>query len=138
MRAELEGQCARARLEGVTFTGFVDGTVKTALLAAAKWLVVPSHWQEPLGLVALEARSVGVPCIATRDGGLPEAAGTEALFCTPGDAVPLAAALRQASHMSEHEYAERSARTVAALAAERPLPSFYVDAYLQLRRGTAP
>ena len=35
-------------------------------------LVVPSQWDEPLGLVPLEALASGVAVLATRRGGLPE------------------------------------------------------------------
>jgi glycosyltransferase involved in cell wall biosynthesis len=35
-------------------------------------VVVPSAWQEPFGLVTIEAFSYGIPVIATRSGGLPE------------------------------------------------------------------
>lgn len=34
--------------------------------------VVPSRFEEPFGLVAVEAGMAGLPCIATRRGGLPE------------------------------------------------------------------
>ena len=49
----------------------------------AKWMVTPPHTQEDLGLTPLEARSVGVPCIASTDGGVKETAGPHALFCKP-------------------------------------------------------
>lgn len=35
-------------------------------------LVVPSRWQEPFGLVLIEAAASGVPVVATRCGGIPE------------------------------------------------------------------
>lgn len=35
-------------------------------------IVVPSRWQEPLGLIAIEAAACAKPVIATRTGGLPE------------------------------------------------------------------
>jgi glycogen synthase len=35
-------------------------------------VVVPSVWEEPFGLVAIEAMASGLPVIATRSGGLPE------------------------------------------------------------------
>jgi glycosyltransferase involved in cell wall biosynthesis len=36
--------------------------------------------REDFGLTAVEARNLGVPCIITRDGGLPEAGGKQALI----------------------------------------------------------
>lgn len=38
-------------------------------------LLVPTRWEEPFGRVVLEAQVNGIPVIATRSGGLPEAVG---------------------------------------------------------------
>lgn len=40
--------------------------------ASSDIVVVPSRWQEPLGLIAIEAAACGKPVVATRVGGLPE------------------------------------------------------------------
>ena len=61
-------------------------------------LVVPSVWNEPLGVVAFESLGYGVPVISSRSGGLPEilsGSGAGWLFDT-GDGAQLVAALRQA------------------------------------------
>jgi glycosyltransferase involved in cell wall biosynthesis len=47
------------------------------LFAAADVVVVPSVWHEVLGLVVLEANAAGIPVIASRLGGLPEAVSDE-------------------------------------------------------------
>jgi glycosyltransferase involved in cell wall biosynthesis len=132
MRAELEGQCTRAGVRGVRFLGFVGDELKVRLLASAKWLVAPSHAHEGLGLVVLEARHTGVPCIITRHGGLPEAGGRDAIVCEPRDVPGLAAALRSAAAMPESDYERRSTRTRDDLAGELVPMSFYPDAYLRL------
>jgi glycosyltransferase involved in cell wall biosynthesis len=36
-------------------------------------IVMPSRWQEPLGLISLEAGACRKPVVATRVGGIPEA-----------------------------------------------------------------
>ena len=66
----------QARLRSMTmsyahirFDGFVDAS---ALLAEIDLLIVPSLWEEPLSLVALEALSAGVPILTTGRGGLSE------------------------------------------------------------------
>lgn len=41
----------------------------------ARLLIAPSRWEEGFGMVALEAASCGIPVIASRRGGLPEAVG---------------------------------------------------------------
>jgi glycosyltransferase involved in cell wall biosynthesis len=43
-------------------------------------LIVPSRWGEGFGMVALEAQSCGIPVIASRRGGLPEAVGDGGLL----------------------------------------------------------
>ena len=139
LRAELEARAARAGVPGVRFLGFVDDGMKAGLLASAKWLVAPSHAHEGLGLVVLEARHAGVPCIIARHGGLPEAGGRDALVCEPRDVAGLAALLEMTATMSESEYLQRSLRTKAELANELVPMSFYSDAYLGLthrRHGT--
>jgi glycosyltransferase involved in cell wall biosynthesis len=53
----------------VRFLGFVD---PAEVYAAIDVLVVPSLWEEPFGMIVLEAYMQGVPVIAARRGGLPE------------------------------------------------------------------
>ncbi len=104
-------------------------------LKNARWAVVPPNTREDFGLTAVEARHLGVPCIITRDGGLPEAGGPQALVCQPADADGLATLLRQAATMTEREYAERSRRTREELATELEPMEFYPKAYRKILRG---
>ncbi|HSV36908.1 MAG TPA: glycosyltransferase family 4 protein [Ramlibacter sp.] len=55
--------------KNVRFLGFVD---PDQVYSAIDVLVVPSLWQEPLGMTVLEAYMHGVPVIVSRRGGLPE------------------------------------------------------------------
>jgi glycosyltransferase involved in cell wall biosynthesis len=66
-----------------------------ASFAAAAVAVAPSRWQEPLGLVAIEAMAAGTPVVVTRVGALPEVVAHErtGLVVEPGDAGALADAL---------------------------------------------
>jgi len=134
LRAHLEDECARRGVRGVTFAGFVAGSAKAHALAQAKWLVAPSHWQEPFGLVAIESRSVGVPCIIAADGGLPEAGGRDALVCVPGDVDSLVRRILDAATMPDAEYRARARRTQEDLARELAPMSFYADEYLRLAK----
>ena len=81
-----------------------------------------------MGLTPLEARSVGVPVIATRDGGLPEAAGPSALLCKPASVPDLKRCLLEAAAMSEAEYQERAGNRIGVVARVS-------DAHALLRRG---
>ena len=123
---------------GIDLPGFVTEEEKAAALRSAKWLVVPPHTREDMGITPLEARSVGVPVIATRDGGLPEAAGDAALLCRPGDVDDLKRCLLEAASMSEAEYAQRSRRAQESLADFLVPLSFYPQAYRRLAEGGTP
>lgn len=65
--------------------------------AACRFAVVPSRYEEPLGLVAVEAMAAGRAVIASRTGGLAEvvADGETGILVPPGDVGELAAALRR-------------------------------------------
>ncbi len=57
----------RCRLHGVVPPGEIQRYYRLGDL-----LVVPSEFEEPFGMVAIEAMSSGVPVLAARKGGLPE------------------------------------------------------------------
>ena len=67
------------------------------LLAAADAVVVPSIADESLPLIVLEAMAVGVPVLASRLAGIPEAVldGVTGRLFAPGDADALGALLRE-------------------------------------------
>jgi glycosyltransferase involved in cell wall biosynthesis/GT2 family glycosyltransferase len=73
-RGYLEPLVAReaAQLPNVDFRGLLDPTDATELIRSSRIVVVPSRWQEPGGLVALEAMAAGTPIVAYRRGGLQE------------------------------------------------------------------
>jgi glycosyltransferase involved in cell wall biosynthesis len=135
LRPGIESKIADYGLANVQITGFVDEATKAERVKNARWMVVPPHTNEDFGLTAIEARSLGVPCIITRDGGLPEAGGRQALACEPGSAPALARLLEQAARMSEEEYVDRANRTLAELRRELEPTEFYAQAYRRILRG---
>jgi len=60
-------------------------------------VVVPSRWQEPLGLISLEAGACRKPVVATRVGGIPEVVedGVNGFLVEPGDVDGLAERVSQ-------------------------------------------
>jgi glycogen synthase len=72
-RRDLERQTDELGLRAsVEFIGWVNPDQVPKLLNDATMVLMPSRWQEPFGLVALQAAQMARPVIATRDGGLPE------------------------------------------------------------------
>jgi glycosyltransferase involved in cell wall biosynthesis len=137
LKPKIQALIRQFSLRNVIIPGFVDYETKAKYFAAARWNVAPPHTREDLGLTPIEARSVGVPSIVTRDGGLPEAAGDAALVVEPGNIAELTAALQRAAAMSEAEYLERAERSRATLK-EFLLPmDFYRTAYTELLAADA-
>ena len=58
--------------EQIRYVGEVDGAVKRDLLAGAAALLFPIEWDEPFGLVMVEALSSGTPVIGFRRASVPE------------------------------------------------------------------
>jgi glycosyltransferase involved in cell wall biosynthesis len=56
----------------LSYLGWIDRQAINNLFARSLAVVVPSIWQEPGGLVALEAMAVGTPLVAYDAGGLSE------------------------------------------------------------------
>jgi len=73
LRAELEAQAA-AEKEGpaLEVLGWVERSRLSALYQRARAVLFPSRWQEPFGIVGIEALSFGVPVVAWESGGVGE------------------------------------------------------------------
>lgn len=94
---------ARLRLESlrlgiagrVHFLGSLSATDLADRLSRSSVVVVPSTWEEPFGLVCVEAAMAGVPLVASRSGGIQEIFRdeTEARYFTPGSSAECARAL---------------------------------------------
>lgn len=54
----------------VHFTGYIDSKLIAEFYRRADVMVVPSVWDEPLGLISLEAMSSGTPVVASKKGGI--------------------------------------------------------------------
>jgi glycosyltransferase involved in cell wall biosynthesis len=108
----------------VVYVGEVDDVQKDELLGRAAALLMPIEWDEPFGIVMIEALACGTPVIGFRRGAVPEVvqSGVTGFICqTPADAVRAVADLPTLSRARCREEAER-----------RFSPTALVDAYEQL------
>jgi len=132
LRAEVNALIEEKSIQGVDIRGFVDDKTRNDIIRHARWMVTPPHTNEDLGLTPIEARHVGVPAIITRDGGLPEAGGSDALICPPSDPDGLSQLLERAAHMSLDEYTRISTATREELLDYLQPLSVYLDHYQEV------
>lgn len=124
---EAEGLAERAELVG--FVGDV-----AAFLAGVNVFVNPSRW-EAFGNTLVEGMAAGLPCIASRVGGLPEIGGDLVRWVRPGDVQDLYGALRETAHVrpSPQQVARQRRRMVERFSREKMSRS-YLRVYRRLLR----
>jgi glycosyltransferase involved in cell wall biosynthesis len=74
--------------------GVADATAKRDLLSRARCLLFPVQWEEPFGMVMIEAMACGTPVVALRAGAVPEVVehGVTGLVCDTVAELPRALA----------------------------------------------
>jgi glycosyltransferase involved in cell wall biosynthesis len=97
------------------------GNVLAEILNAHKVLVVPSLWNEPFGVVALEGMACGCMVVGSAGGGLKDAIGPGGFTFPNGDIETLADCLIKALYDAETIAGCRSA-VPAHLALHQPGP----------------
>ena len=83
----------RALAASIAIRGHLPNDAVLAAMQRAAIVVVPSRWNEPFGLVALEAMACGAALVCSPRGGLPEVAGECALYADPDHPPSLASAI---------------------------------------------
>jgi glycosyltransferase involved in cell wall biosynthesis len=88
----------------VELVGQLDPVACASLIASAHAVLVPSAWEEPFGLVVVEAMAAGVPPVAAGHGSLPEliADGVDGVIFAPGDPADLGRVLADVQCRPEH------------------------------------
>ena len=112
---------------GVLEVGPVSGAAKAALIARARALLFPIEWEEPFGLVMIEAMLSGVPVLGNARGAVSEVVedGITGVLCD--DATEMVAAARIADRLFDR--ARIRERAAWRWSAER-----MADDYLRLYR----
>ena len=70
--SSLKKMASDLNLANVVFTGFLNAEQQSSLWSNSSALVVPSIWDEPFGMVVLEAWAKERPIVAYAKGALPE------------------------------------------------------------------
>ncbi len=83
----------QAESAGISLFGYRDHAGVMAVLSRAAIAVVPSRWQEPFGLTALEAMAGGAALVASRRGGLAELTEGVSVAIDPDDPAGMARAI---------------------------------------------
>ena len=117
--------------ESVLWLGDVDHPAKVDLLRKAAALLFPIEWDEPFGLVMIEAMACGTPVLAHRRGSVPEVIehGVTGFHAeTPGLLRTLVGRTRSLDRRGVREAARRRF-------GHRRMVDDYVDLYRQLATG---
>jgi glycosyltransferase involved in cell wall biosynthesis len=115
----------------IGFLGKKGGSELAILLRRHRILIVPSRWEEPFGIVALEGIACGCAVIGSDRGGLPEAIGPCGLLFPNGNAEILAGQLERLLN-SEAELAKVTAPSLRKPHLERHTPEQISSEYLNL------
>jgi len=93
----LKAQAAQCGLQRqIRFDGESVGEDLVRLMNEHRVLVVPSRWEEPFGIVALEGMACGCTVVASDGGGLPDAVGACGILFKNGNAESLVTGLSKA------------------------------------------
>ncbi|UGT62099.1 glycosyltransferase family 4 protein [Nocardia asteroides] len=116
-----------------TLVGEADATAKRTLLAGARCLLFPVRWEEPFGMVLIEALACGTPVVALRAGAVPEILTHGVTGMIADDPAELPAALHRVTALDPRD-CRRAAET--RFGVER-LAAGYEHAYRAVRAGRA-
>jgi glycosyltransferase involved in cell wall biosynthesis len=99
----------------VEMVGYVPSSRCSELMSRARAVLVPSVWEEPFGLVVVEAMAAGTPPVVAGHGSFSELVtpGTDGMLFRPGDPDALARAIADVeAHPERYEvYGKRARET---------------------------
>jgi glycosyltransferase involved in cell wall biosynthesis len=136
-RGRIEGLVRQLQLgDAITMHGFVQRAAIDPLLSDAWLQVVPSVYEEPFGVVTLEAMMRGTALVVTNVGGPTEVVreGETGFLVAPGDASALADAIIRV--LRDRGLAERLGRNAYAIARTEFTEAASIDRVLSLYGAT--
>ncbi len=117
----------------VVFVGEINDEHKSEFLSGAVALVFPIAWNEPFGLVMIEAMACGTPVIAYNKGSVPEVIEEGVTGFIVNNAEEAAAKVEEAGKLDRKRIREEfERRFTATVMAER-----YQDLFYRIRDGKA-
>jgi glycosyltransferase involved in cell wall biosynthesis len=90
----------------IELTGTLKNEVLASVMNAHEVLVVPSKWNEPFGIVALEGLACGCKVVCSNGGGLKEAVGAFGFLFTNGKVDELINVIEQALQTTNNNWNE--------------------------------
>ena len=117
----------------VDFVGLKHGDELARLMNRHEVMVLPSVWQEPFGVVALEGIACGCVVVGSEGGGLKDAIGPCGVVFPNGDVEALADRL---DYLFSHPETWHVHRSPAAEHLARHAPGAVAQAYLQVMEAT--
>lgn len=124
---DLRRKVADLGLANVKFLGQLDQEGVADALRRARYVAVPSLWDEPFGIVALEAQAAGRPVIGTATGGLEELVRKGGgIVIAPRDTDALAAAIGR--YVADDELIATAAERGRAFAISEFTPTVHLAA----------
>jgi glycosyltransferase involved in cell wall biosynthesis len=108
------------------------------LLSRARCLLLPLQWEEPFGMVMIEAMACGTPVVALRRGAAPEIVsdGVTGFLCDTVEELP--AAIQRAAELDRHACRDRVESAFTSQVMAERYEGVYTTAIAAWRRGTGP
>jgi glycosyltransferase involved in cell wall biosynthesis len=116
----------------VRFLGFLTGAAIAEELNEHRYLLVPSRWEEPFGIVALEGMACGCIPIVSDGGGLPDAVGEAGVVFKRNSLKSLVQSTVQLlDNQKQQTYLLQSAAAHLSLHTEKQVSQRYFDVILE-------
>jgi glycosyltransferase involved in cell wall biosynthesis len=124
----------RLSLPHVTYLGSIGLDVKIPLLRDARALLAPIQWDEPFGLVLIEAMLSGCPVVAFPEGSVPELVDVGVTGFIARDADEMTAIIRPGGPLDQFDRQRCRMRAIERFSRERMVEE-HERLYLRLSTG---